>query len=86
MELWLRAHNDDPRVPVLINPAVVSTIIDIRFSGTPFDCCFIPLFFLQTLKENLVGGGGKVGNAQRFPSTASFPPRVQAAVAAGFTR
>ena len=51
MELVLRAHNDDPRVPVLINPTVFSTIPDIRFSGTPFDCSFIPLFFLQTLKR-----------------------------------
>jgi hypothetical protein len=54
MELVLRAHNDDARVPVLINPTVFSTIPNIRFSGTPFDCCFIPLFFLQTLKRDRV--------------------------------
>ena len=62
-------------MPVLINPTVFSTISNIRFSGTPFDCCFIPLFFLQTLKRSCSSSRGAVGKwetRQRFPSTAIF--------------
>ena len=78
MELRLRAHNDDPRVPVLINPTVFSTIPNIRFSGTPFDCSFILLFFLQTLDRNLVvsrrGAVGKWETRSVFQALRSFPP------------
>jgi len=80
VERWLRAHNDDARVPVLINPTVFSTISNIRFSGTPFDCCFIPLFFLQTLKRNCVSSSrravGKWETRSVFQAQRSFPPLV----------
>jgi hypothetical protein len=33
--------NDNPHVPVLINPPVLSTIRKGRFSGTPFDGYFV---------------------------------------------
>jgi hypothetical protein len=53
LETYLRAHNDDPRVPVLINPSVLSTIPNIRFSGAPFDCCFISVVLLADPERNL---------------------------------
>jgi hypothetical protein len=79
METSLRAHNDDPRVPVLINRSVISTLINIRFSGTLFDCCFIPSSFSADFEENFVwqlSSGGKVGNASAFSKRSVFSTAV----------
>src|SRR5712691_3233635 len=42
VENGLRAHDDDPRVPVLVNRrGHERPVFQRRFSGTPFDCSFV---------------------------------------------
>src|SRR6266581_8051690 len=42
VENGLRAHDDDPRVPVLVNRrGRERPVFQRRFSGTPFDCSFV---------------------------------------------
>src|SRR5580700_7345569 len=42
VENGLRAHDDDPRVPVLVNrDGHERPVLRRRFSGTPFDCVFV---------------------------------------------
>jgi hypothetical protein len=54
VENGLRAHDDDPRVPVLIIAAVVKkTLLRHRFSGTPFDCVFVSCSSADFREANL---------------------------------
>lgn len=49
VENGLRAHDDDPRVPVLVNRrGHERPVFQRRFSGTPFDCFFVLPVLLQT--------------------------------------
>ena len=49
VENGLRAHDDDPRVPVLVNrDGHQRPMFQRRFSGTPFDCFFVLSVLLQT--------------------------------------
>jgi len=49
VENGLRAHDDDPRVPVLVNRrGHERPVFQHRFSGTPFDCSFVLSVLLQT--------------------------------------
>src|SRR2546425_8770476 len=49
VENGLRAHDDDPRVPVLVNRrGHERPVFQRRFSGTPFDCSFVLSVLLQT--------------------------------------
>ena len=72
VENGLRAHDDDPRVPVLVNPdGHEKPVFQRRFSGTPFDCFFVLPVLLQTsgkrTSKSLRLAGNREGSSQMRP-------------------
>jgi len=54
VEIDLRAHDDDPRVPVLANRhGREKTLLRHRFSGTSFDCVFVSYSSADFCEANL---------------------------------
>ena len=83
MEDGLRAHDDDPRVPVLVNRrGHERPVFQRRFSGTPFDCSFVLSVLLQTSGKRTSKSLRLAGNRQgrnrviESPESAPWWPRL----------
>src|SRR6266704_3320465 len=76
VENGLRAHDDDPRVPVLVNRrGHERPVFQGRFSGTPFDCSFVLSVLLQTSGKRTSKSLRLAGNCKSWPGSIVFPAR-----------